>query len=180
MRVVALLACILACPLVQACRLSGLSSPFVACSLPFVRYLALLLVHCLQIWLYFAFLGVLAGFWGVSCGFVLSWWFAWLVGLLYACGVRRLYDLWRVCLRFSSFAPVFASFCPLFFFALVVFACPLALSLLFLFPFRIYTQKEGALRVGASSLRVLWRVQILVQLSKNSFAVYLAFSSSSG
>ena len=29
--------------------------------------------------------------------------FALIVGLLYACGVRRLYGLWRVCLSFSSF-----------------------------------------------------------------------------
>ena len=42
-----------------------------------------------------------------------------------------------------------------------------------------YTQKERA-QFLASSLVLLWCVQILVQLSKNSFAVYLAFSSSFG
>ena len=101
------------------------------------------------------FKGVFRGVYSVCVGLCCLGGLRGLWGFLCACGVRRLYDLWRVCLRFSSFAPVFASFCPLFFFALVVFACPLALSLLFLFPFRIYAQKERA-QFLASSLRVLW------------------------
>ena len=37
---------------------------------PFVRFVALLVVRCLQIWLYLAFLGRLFGFIGCWCGFV--------------------------------------------------------------------------------------------------------------
>ena len=102
---------------------------------------------------------------GVWCGFVLSWCFAWLVWLLYACGVRRFKGLRRVCLSFYLFAPAFISFptffaCPL----LVLFICPLALSLwvfgcvVVSFSLTVYTQKERARRVGASSLRGLWVV----------------------
>ena len=48
--------------------------------------------------------------------------FALIVGFLCACGVRRLYDLWRVCLYFVLFCPLS---CPLF--------CPFALVFAFLF-----------------------------------------------
>ena len=58
-----LLVCLFACPLVQ--RWAGLrgfrtslnagAGPLVVCSVVFVRFAALLLVRCLQIWLYFAF-----------------------------------------------------------------------------------------------------------------------------
>ena len=101
----------------------------------------------------------------------LSWCFLWLVWLLCACGVRRLYDLWRVCLRFSFSLSVFLSFvlcfislpCLLSCFALVVFCLSSFLlclflcacgSLCFLFPLRIYRQKERAQSVFASSLFV--------------------------
>ena len=80
--------------------------------------------------------------------------FAWLVGLLYACGVRRIKDLLRVCPSFcpirsylSLYLPFSFSLCIAFclwlFFALVVFACPLVLSLLFLFPLRTTRKKKG-------------------------------------
>ena len=39
-----------------------------------------------------------------------------------------------------------------------------ALSLCFLFPFRMYIQKERALRVGASSLVLLWVVCLLCKI----------------
>ena len=70
--------------LVQVCRVSGLFPAFVACSLPFVRFPALPLSGCLQIWLYFAFLGGFQRVLGLLRGFVLLWRFAWLVGLLCA------------------------------------------------------------------------------------------------
>ena len=127
-------------------------------ALPFVRSLALLVVHCLQMWLCFAFLGGFQRVLCVWCGFVLSWCFAWLVWLLCACGVRRIKGLRRVCLHFSfslslscPFTPVFASFyarCPSLLW--LSFFCPLALSLLFLFPFR--TKRKRAHLFCALSL----------------------------
>ena len=48
---------------------------------PFVLFPALLSVHCLQIWLYFAFLGGFSAVLGRLCGFVWLACFAWLVGL---------------------------------------------------------------------------------------------------
>ena len=51
---------------------------------PFVLFLALLLVRCLQIWLYFAFLGRFRGFW------------AFRVGL---CCLGALRGLWGFCVR---------------------------------------------------------------------------------
>ena len=97
--------------------------------------------------------------------FVWVWCFAWIVWLLCACGVRRLYDLRRVCLYFflfSSSSHIFWGF------AFVVlglsswllgfcsWSCPLSLcGLLFLFPLRMYAQKERAQSVFASSHGVL-------------------------
>ena len=70
------------------CRVQGLQVVCGVCSVPFslslVRFPALLSVHRLRIWLYFAFLGA---FWrglGLLCGFVLFGCFAWLVWLLCA------------------------------------------------------------------------------------------------
>ena len=60
------------------------SGPFVVRSLPFVRFLALSLVRCLQICLYSRFKGVFSGFWG------------WRVGLY--C-LRALRGLWGFCVR---------------------------------------------------------------------------------
>ena len=57
------------------------SLPF---SLPFVRFAALLLSCCLQIWLYLAFNGFLTGFYGCR------------VGLYY---LRALRGLWGFCVR---------------------------------------------------------------------------------
>ena len=84
---------------------------------------------------------------------------------LYACGVRRIKGLWRICLSFSSFAPVFASFyarCPSL--LRLSFFCPLALSLwlfgcgcCFLFPYGLYAKRKGAKVLPlASSLVLLW------------------------
>lgn len=90
--------------------------------------------------------------------FVWVWCFAWLVWLLCACGVRRLYDLRRVRLYFVLFCPLscplscpfalvfaflFTSLLLLSLFVLLSSACPLSLcGLLFLFPLRMYAQKE--------------------------------------
>ena len=71
-----------------------------------------------------------------------------------ACGVfASIYPFICLCLPFSfSLCLRFLSF-----FALVVFACPLS-CFVFVFSFSLsdYTQKERALRVGASSLVLLW------------------------
>ena len=85
---------------------------------------------------------------------MLSWWFAWLVGLLCACGVRRIKGLQRVCLSFSFFASAFHLLCP--------FLCPLCSGYLLLvllhclcgslgvvvvsFSLSVYAQKERAQR----------------------------------
>ena len=87
---------------------------------------------------------------------------------LYACGVRRIKGLWRVCLYFSSSLPSFSSLYLLFVlhlvsFVLVVFCLSFCLVLFVFVVFVVvsfslsdYTQKERARRVGASSPRVLW------------------------
>ena len=134
--------------------------PLAVCSLPFIRSLALPLVHCLQIWLYFAFFRGFQRVLGCLCGFVLSWCFAWLVGLLYACGVRRIKGLLRVCLRFSYSLSFYLCVCSAFisvpiFWALplLLSACPLCLLCLslwpcglcccFFFPFGYMRKKKG-------------------------------------
>ena len=87
---------------------------------------------------------------------------------LYACGVRRIRGLRRVCLNLSLYLPFFLSLYLLFVlrlvcFVLVVFCLSFCLvlfvlvslwSLCFLFPLRTIRKKERARRVGASSLRV--------------------------
>ena len=106
----------------------------------------------------------LAGFM-VRMWFVWVWGFALIVWLLCACMVRRLYGLWRVRLYFflfSSSSPIFwgiafvvlglsswlLGFCS--------WSCHLSLcGLLFLFPLRMYAQKERA-QFLASSLVLLW------------------------
>ena len=128
--------------------------------------------------------GFLEGF-GVLCGFVLLACFAWLVGLLCACGVRRLKGLRRICLSFYPFHSCFYSSLPFFLaLSLLLSACPLVLSLMlclcvFFFPFGLYAKRKGAPCWCVLSSCVAC-VQSLVQLSKNSLAVYLAFSSSFG
>ena len=85
---------------------------------------------------------------------------------LYACGVRRLKGLRRVCLSFCPFAFLLLLLC-LPSFMLVVLLCSGCLSLfscivfvalwvlvVVSFSLTDYTQKERARRVGASSLRV--------------------------
>lgn len=102
-----------------------------------------------------------------------------------ACGVFALVFIplslclpffYALCLSFSLFV-ILCSDCLL----LVLLSCLCfpALSLLFLFPLRTMRKKERA-QFLASSLVLLWYVQILVTLSKNSVAVALAFSSSFG
>ena len=122
---------------------------------------------------------------GCRCIFVWVEVFAWIVWLLCACIVRRLYGLWRVCLYYISFAYVLSLLHPFFFFfafllssflsfcscvclsfylfAPAFFVCPLVLCLSSLslwvvvsFSLTDYTQKERARRVGASSLVLLW------------------------
>ena len=88
--------------------------------------------------------------------------FALIVWLLCACGVRRLYDLMRVCLFFLSSLLLLLSLfllssaCPL---GCLASALGLVLSLcgllLFLFPLRMCAQKERAQSVFASSLVLL-------------------------
>ena len=120
------------------------------------------------------------------------------MGLLCACIVRRLCDLWRICLYFipflSSLMSSFLSFCScvclsFYLFAPAFFVCPLVLCLsslfvgccCFFFPYGLCAKRKGA---KCCSLRPLSAfcsvVQILVTLSKNSVAVALAFSSSFG
>ena len=93
------------------------------------------------------FKGVLGGL-GRSWGFVLLGCFAWLVWLLCACGVRRLYDLRRVCPSFSSFLLLSSLF------LLSSCSCPASLlgfcswlsfrwGYCFLFPFGCIRKKKG-------------------------------------
>ena len=117
--------------------------------------------------------GALRGLWGFCTRVEL--------GGLKACGVFA-----SVFLVLSSSLPMFIlfSFC-VSFFALVVFLCPLALSLwlfgcgcCFLFPYGLYAKRKGAISCVLSCSVV--SVQILVTLSKNSVAVALARSNSFG
>ena len=81
---------------------------------------------------------------------------------LYACGVRRIKGLWRVCPCFYPFAPMFAHLlCSLPFLLSLYLPDRVALSLclcgslgvvIVSFSLSDYTQKERARRVGASSL----------------------------
>ena len=126
---------------------------FVPCSPPFVRLSVLLSCISLQICSISLFKGRFWRVLGCGCIFIWAWRFAWLVGLLCACGVRRLYDLWRVCPHFSLFSSSLHIFWG---FAFVVlglsswllgfcsWSCPLSLcGLLFLFPFRTMRKKKG-------------------------------------
>ena len=85
-------------------------------------------------------------------------------------------------IRFSSSSPIFRGFA---FVVLGLSSCIVFVALwvccCFFFPFGLYAQKERAQRFVPCVLACpVVCVQILVQLSKNSLAVYLAFSSSSG
>ena len=90
------------------------------------------------------------------------------------------FSLLRIC--FCLFARFLSCLLSFVFFALVVFLCPLALSLwLFgcwwccFFPFGLHAKRKGAPCWCVLSSCVV-SVQILVTLSKNSVAVALAFS----
>lgn len=99
-----------------------------------------------------AFLARFGGFVWVC----LAWRFAWLVGLLYACGVRRIKDLLRVCLYFSSSLPSFMLFALPFVLSIPVVLLPCLCSLCglflgffclgccFLFPFGLCAKRKGA------------------------------------
>ena len=101
---------------------------------------------------------VLRRFEGVLwCGCIFVWVevFAWLVWVLCACGVRRIRDLLRVCLRFFSSLPLFLSLYSCFLsFVLLCSGClclsscivfPFLLWLcVFFFPFGIYAKREDA------------------------------------
>ena len=115
---------------------------------------------CLSNMPYLAFQGRFWRVLGCGCMFVWVKVFALIVGFLCACGVRRLYDLRRVSPLFYLFRLCFISFASVFLLRLsfVLFlvllhllsllvllssACPLSLcGLLFLFPLRMYAQKE--------------------------------------
>ena len=177
------------------CRVQGLPVSCGVCSVPFSLPLSLCCFCFPAIPAKYALFRVLRAFLARFGGLVwvcLSWCFLWLVWVLCACGVRRIRGLWRVCLCFSSSLPLFYPFfiffayllrlclcCPL----LVFFACLVCFCVLVgvvSFSLTDYTQKrKGAPCWCVLSCPVVC-VQILVQLSKNSFAVYLAFSSSSG
>ena len=107
------------------------------------------------------FKGVSSGFWGFRVGLCCLGGLRGLWGFLCACGVRRLYDLWRVCLRFSSFAPMFAFLflslpCLLSFVLLWSGCLCLSSCIVFVVSFSLadYAQKERA--QGFCSLRPLF------------------------
>lgn len=75
-------------------------------------------------------------------------------GALYACGVRRIKDLLRVCLSFFLFVPIFLSFSLFAYLLGLCLCCPwlvllpalfvlVSLWVLFLFPFRYIRKKKG-------------------------------------
>ena len=126
----------------------------------FILSLALRSLRCLQIWLYFAFLGVFRGFWGCCVGLCCSGAFCGLRGFcarvelggLKACGVFASVFL-RVCLYLSLYLPFVLSLYLLLvllsFVGLVVFRFPCLSSgfpcgsLCFLFPLRYMRKKKG-------------------------------------
>ena len=171
----------------QACRLSRDSGPAGTFALvlwscvplfcPLSRFV--LGALSLNVALFRAFSAFLEGF----MGFVwvcLVWGFLWLVGLLCACGVRRIKGLRRICLYFSLFfffypvlislllvcfsLPLLFSACPL---SCLICSCVLVAFVVVSFSLSDYAQKERAQSVClASSLRVLWVYYILINSSK--------------
>ena len=111
---------------------------------------------------------------------------------LCACRVRRIKGLRRVCLQFIPlFASIYPficlSFCPccpvlvILPILSIVALCGLVVGCFrFFFPYGLYAKRKGAKCLPCVLSCPVVCVQILVQLSKNSLAVYLAFSSSSG
>ena len=104
---------------------------------------------------------------------------------LYACGVRRIKGLLRVCFSFYPFCPfaylllpfvlsLCSCFCPfvLVFLCLLSFACSLALSFLscfvcsFFFPYGLYAKRKGR-----NSLRPLFVCCVLVYMFSASLSV---------
>ena len=118
---------------------------------------------------------------GVSCGFVLFWWFAWLVGLLCACGVRRIKGLRRICLSFYPFRSCFSSSLPIFLaLSLLLSACPLVLSFMFwlcvfFFPFGIYAKRKGAPCWCVLSCPVVVALWVYYMLNASLSAASFAF-----
>ena len=110
---------------------------------PFVRSLALSLVRCLQIWLYFAFLGGFSAVWAFRvglcclralrglCGFCVREW----LGGLEACGVFAL-----LFVSFTSFFVLCHSLC----FPPVALSVSLLLCLCCcFFPYGLYVKRKG-------------------------------------
>lgn len=131
---------------------------------------------------------VFRGFYGTDV-FVWVEVFALIVGLLCACGVRRLYDLRRVCLSFCPLCSCFYLFsCFPRLVLLAAWLLILVLSSLSLWVVvvsfsltDVCAKRKGAKCCSLRPLSVFCSVvQILVTLSKNSVAVALAFSSSFG
>ena len=101
------------------------------------------------------FKGVLGGL-GRSWGFVLLGCFAWLVWLLCACGVRRLYDLRRICPYFILFVLFLVlSFVLLLLLSLLVLLSYLFVGYCFLFPFGCIRKKKGRKGLSLASSLVL-------------------------
>ena len=125
---------------------------------PFGRLTALRLVRCLQIWLYFAFLGVFRGFYVFRVGL------CWLGGLRGLCGFCARVELggYMACGVFAFMYPFLCLSLPFFlslylllvllsFVALVVFclsSCIVFVGLwvccCFFFPYGLYAKREGA------------------------------------
>ena len=149
------------------------SGPLVVRSMPFVPFLLCLWCIALEYGSISRFKGVFSAFWGADvclygfgvlrglCGFCARV----ELGGLEACGVFASI-LSSFLSSFLSFCTCFhcLSYCPL----LVLSLCLPSLCglLLFPFPLRMYEQKERALRVGASSLVLLWVCYILINSSK--------------
>ena len=135
------------------------------------------------------FKGVLRGVLWCGCMFIWVWGFAWIVWLLCAWGVWRLYDLMRVCLSFCPLCSCFYLFsCFPRLVLLAAWLLILVLSSLSLWVVvvsfsltDVCAKRKGAKCCSLRPLSVFCSVvQILVTLSKNSVAVALAFSSSFG
>ena len=173
--------------ILRTCLNAG-SGPLVVCSLLLSAFLLCSRCIACKYGSISHFKGVFSGFWafrvGLCCLGALRGFCARVeLGGLKACGV---FASLFVLLPFFFCSCVCLLLCWLSFFALVVFLCPLALSLwlfgcgcCFLFPFGLYAKRKGAPCWCVLSSCVV-SVQNLVQFSKNSVAVALARSNSFG
>lgn len=161
-----LFVCLFACPLVAGGQALGVVLSFRGV-LP--AFCPLCGFACGTLCLNMALFRILRAFLARFMGFVwvcMAWVLCVACVALYACGVRRFWGLWRVCLSFSPFIPVFAlvlsffvllfvlvSLCLLLLPAPIVFC--LSSCLVVSFSLTDYTQKERA-QFFAPSLLVLW------------------------